>query len=186
MATPPAPGVNPSGRSLIQAAEADIEESVQHDFSTSETGIVPLNRRRPLWHFAGLWLTFQSGFSFLFVGFTLHNAGYGLLATSGSSFLPPPSIRSTARSRPISVPARARLTHCSRAHIRAQRIRPGLHLPDCWPDRLGGLPGEPPGPDLERPLRLEGRHGHRDPPGRAHDLQINPSGSPAFPRSPGT
>src|ERR1700722_12144807 len=45
------------------AAQAELEESVAHDFSTSEDGIVPLSHRRPLWHFAGLWLTFQSGFS---------------------------------------------------------------------------------------------------------------------------
>src|SRR5690349_6675574 len=60
-----------------------LDESIQHDYSTSETGIVPLTRRRPLWHFAGLWLTFQSGFSFLFVGFTLHDGGYTLMGTIG-------------------------------------------------------------------------------------------------------
>jgi purine-cytosine permease-like protein len=63
--------------------EQELRESVRHDYSTSHDGIVPLNRRRPLWHFAGLWLTFQSGFSFLFVGFTLHAAGFGLAATFG-------------------------------------------------------------------------------------------------------
>jgi purine-cytosine permease-like protein len=83
MATSPPPETGRSNESLVQVAEEDVEESFQHDFSTSETGIVPLNRRRPLWHFGGLWLTFQSGFSFLFVGFTLHNAGYRLLATFG-------------------------------------------------------------------------------------------------------
>jgi purine-cytosine permease-like protein len=83
MATEPTSSADRPHESLIQTAEADIEESLRHDYSTSETGIVPLNRRRPLWHFGGLWLNFQSGFSFLFVGFTLHNAGYGLLATFG-------------------------------------------------------------------------------------------------------
>ena len=60
-----------------------LDESIKHDYSTSESGIVPLNRRRPLWHFAGLWLTFQSGFSFLYVGFTLHAAGFTLLRSVG-------------------------------------------------------------------------------------------------------
>lgn len=79
------PRESPGGTDQANAplAEEHLEESFAHDFSTSETGIVPLDRRRPLWHFAGLWLTFQSGFSFLFVGFSLHNAGYGLAATFG-------------------------------------------------------------------------------------------------------
>jgi hypothetical protein len=50
-----------------------LDESIRHDYSTSDTGIVPLSRRRPLWHFAGLWTTFAAGFSFLFLGFELHD-----------------------------------------------------------------------------------------------------------------
>ena len=50
-----------------------LDESIRHDYSTSDTGIVPLDRRRPLWHFAGLWTTFAAGFSFLFLGFELHD-----------------------------------------------------------------------------------------------------------------
>ena len=50
---------------------AVLDESIRHDYSTSDTGIVPLSRRRPLWHFAGLWTTFAAGFSFLFLGFEL-------------------------------------------------------------------------------------------------------------------
>jgi purine-cytosine permease-like protein len=50
-----------------------LDESIRHDYSTSETGIVPLDRRRPMWHFAGLWTTFAAGFSFLFLGFELHD-----------------------------------------------------------------------------------------------------------------
>src|SRR2546427_7268825 len=49
-----------------------LDASIRHDYSTSDTGIVPLDRRRPLWHFAGLWTTFAAGFSFLFLGFELH------------------------------------------------------------------------------------------------------------------
>ncbi len=50
-----------------------LDASIRHDYSTSDTGIVPLNRRRPQWHFAGLWTTFAAGFSFLFLGFELHD-----------------------------------------------------------------------------------------------------------------
>ena len=55
-----------------------MHESFEHDYSTSQVGIVPLDQRRPLWHFAGLWLTFASGFSFLFVGFELYANGQSL------------------------------------------------------------------------------------------------------------
>ena len=69
-----------------------LDASIKHDYSTSDTGIVPLDRRRPQWHFAGLWTTFAAGFSFLFLGFELHAGnsigrviaiavlGYGLYA----------------------------------------------------------------------------------------------------------
>src|SRR3989442_6558385 len=60
-----------------------LGESIRHDYSTSDTGIVPLNRRRPIWHFAGLWLTFASGFSFLFVGFEMYQNGQSLARTIG-------------------------------------------------------------------------------------------------------
>jgi purine-cytosine permease-like protein len=58
-----------------------LDESIKHDYSTSRAGIVPLNRRRPLWHFAGLWLTFFSGFSYLFLGFEIHDGGHSLAST---------------------------------------------------------------------------------------------------------
>ncbi len=61
-----------------------LEESISHDYSTSENGIVPLDRRRPLWHFAGLWTTFAAGFSFLFLGFELHD-GHSLPSVVGIS-----------------------------------------------------------------------------------------------------
>jgi purine-cytosine permease-like protein len=69
-----------------------LDASIRHDYSTSDTGIVPLDRRRPQWHFAGLWTTFAAGFSFLFLGFELHDGnsigrvigitvlGYGMYA----------------------------------------------------------------------------------------------------------
>jgi purine-cytosine permease-like protein len=61
---------------------AGLHESIEHDYSTSDAGIVPLNRRRPLWHFAGLWTTFSAGFTFLFLGFALHD-GHSLASVAG-------------------------------------------------------------------------------------------------------
>jgi hypothetical protein len=58
-----------------------LDESIAHDYSTSATGIVPLSRRRPLWHFASLWTTFAAGFSFLFLGFELHD-GHSLASVA--------------------------------------------------------------------------------------------------------
>lgn len=71
----------------LQGEGAALQESIRHDYSTSETGIVPLNRRRPLWHFAGLWTTFAAGFSYLFIGLTVHDAGFTLAATIAASLL---------------------------------------------------------------------------------------------------
>jgi purine-cytosine permease-like protein len=63
-----------------------LDESVRHDYSTSETGIVPLDRRRPMWHFMGLWTTFVAGFSYMFLGFELY-AGNSLARTIGITVL---------------------------------------------------------------------------------------------------
>lgn len=60
-----------------------LDASIAHDYSTSVMGIVPLDERRPLWHFATLWLTFASGFSFLFLGFEMHEHGQSLARTIG-------------------------------------------------------------------------------------------------------
>ena len=62
---------------------ATLDVSVRHDYSTSDTGIVPLERRRPMWHFMGLWTTFVAGFSYMFLGFELHDGGHSLAATVG-------------------------------------------------------------------------------------------------------
>jgi purine-cytosine permease-like protein len=59
-----------------------LQESIKHDYSTSATGLVPLDRRRPLWHFAGLWTSFAAGFSFLFVGTQLYAGGNDLGTTA--------------------------------------------------------------------------------------------------------
>src|SRR5712691_8569012 len=61
----------------------ELEASIRHDYSTSDTGIVPLDRRRPIWHFAGLWTTFVAGFSYMFLGFEIHDGGHSLAATVG-------------------------------------------------------------------------------------------------------
>ena len=60
-----------------------LDESIRHDYSTSDVGIVPLTRRRPMWHFMGLWTTFVAGFSYMFLGFELHDGGHDLAATVG-------------------------------------------------------------------------------------------------------
>src|ERR671934_218355 len=60
-----------------------LDESIRHDYSTSDTGIVPLNRRRPMWHFMGLWTTFVAGFSYMFLGFEIHDGGHSLASTVG-------------------------------------------------------------------------------------------------------
>src|SRR5256886_13510426 len=65
---------------------ATLDESVRHDYSTSDTGIVPLDRRRPMWHFMGLWTTFVAGFSYMFLGFELY-AGNSLARTIGIAVL---------------------------------------------------------------------------------------------------
>ena len=64
-----------------------LGESIAHDYSTSEHGIVPLDRRRPLWHFAALWTTFYAGFSYLFVGFEIHDGGHSLWGAIGITLL---------------------------------------------------------------------------------------------------
>jgi purine-cytosine permease-like protein len=66
---------------------ATLDESVKHDYSTSDTGIVPLDRRRPMWHFMGLWTTFVAGFSYMFLGFELHDGGQSLAKTIGITLL---------------------------------------------------------------------------------------------------
>ena len=61
----------------LQFEREVLEESVKHDYTTTEAGIVPLDRRRPAWHFAAIWLTLEAGFVILFLGFQLYQAGLG-------------------------------------------------------------------------------------------------------------
>jgi purine-cytosine permease-like protein len=56
-----------------------LERSVEHDYSTSSTGVVPLTERRSRYHFLSLWITLAAGFTYLFLGFQYHDAGYSLV-----------------------------------------------------------------------------------------------------------
>jgi purine-cytosine permease-like protein len=68
-------------RGDIEFERGELEESIKHDYSTSETGVVPLDRRRPMWHFMGLWTTFVAGFSYMFLGFEIRGGGHSLAST---------------------------------------------------------------------------------------------------------
>jgi purine-cytosine permease-like protein len=65
----------------MEFERAELDESIKHDYSTSETGIVPLDKRRPMWHFMGLWTTFVAGFSYMFLGFEIRDGGHSLAST---------------------------------------------------------------------------------------------------------
>src|SRR5690242_14764127 len=67
---------------MLDAVDEDaLAASIRHDYSTSDNGIVPLAERRPAWHFATIWLTLASGFSFLFLGLELYRNGRSLAET---------------------------------------------------------------------------------------------------------
>jgi purine-cytosine permease-like protein len=71
----------------LEIERASLHDSIVHDYSTSSTGLVPLDRRRPITHFIALWTTFAAGFSFLFVGTAIHDAGFTLPGTIGVTAL---------------------------------------------------------------------------------------------------
>ena len=52
---------------------------MRHDYSTSRIGVVPAGERRSRYHFLSLWITLVAGFTYLFVGFQYHDAGYSLV-----------------------------------------------------------------------------------------------------------
>jgi purine-cytosine permease-like protein len=62
----------------------ELEASIEHDYSTS---IVPLEHRRPMWHFMGLWITFVAGFSYMALGFEIYDGGYSLAKTVGVTII---------------------------------------------------------------------------------------------------
>jgi cytosine/uracil/thiamine/allantoin permease len=59
-------------------AREELSKELLHDYSTSSTGVVPLAERRSLYHFIALWVTLAAGFTYLFLGFQYHDAGYAL------------------------------------------------------------------------------------------------------------
>lgn len=46
--------------------------------------MVPLTERRSRYHFLSLWITLAAGFTYLFLGFQYHDAGYSLLKAVGA------------------------------------------------------------------------------------------------------
>jgi purine-cytosine permease-like protein len=64
-----------------------LARELRHDYSTSDTGVVPLGERRSRYHFAALWITFAAGFTYLFLGFQYHDAGYSLVRSLAASVL---------------------------------------------------------------------------------------------------
>src|SRR2546423_7709596 len=65
-------------RTVGELSRAELAKSVQHDYSTSRAGTVPLDERRTRYHFLALWTTLAAGFTFLFLGFQYHDYGYSL------------------------------------------------------------------------------------------------------------
>jgi len=57
------------------------------DYSTSRDGVVPLSQRRSLYHFTALWVTMAAGFTYLFLGFEFHDAGWSLGRAVGAGAL---------------------------------------------------------------------------------------------------
>ena len=156
----------------IEIEREALHDSVAHDYSTSTTGLVPLDRRRPIGHFIALWTTFAAGFSFLFVGTEVHrlrlhparddrrNAARDrhLLRVRDLRRLP----RVAHRADDVAVDALD-----LRGHGLVHRVGAGR------PRRagLGRVPGRSDGPDLGRPLQLGRGRGADDHLLRADDLQ---------------
>jgi cytosine permease len=68
-----------SGEQLVRPTrDLPITAEIRHDYSDSRTGVVPLDQRRPRYHFVALWVTLTSGFTYLFLGFQYHDEGYSL------------------------------------------------------------------------------------------------------------
>jgi purine-cytosine permease-like protein len=74
-------------RADLEFERRELDASIKHDYSTSDTGIVPLEHRRPMWHFMGLWTTFVAGFSYMFLGFEIRSGGHSLATTVGITLL---------------------------------------------------------------------------------------------------
>jgi purine-cytosine permease-like protein len=59
-----------------------LNEAVKHDYTTTDHGIVPLDKRKPFWHLTAIIFTLEAGFVYIFLGFTLNEAGFTLPATT--------------------------------------------------------------------------------------------------------
>jgi purine-cytosine permease-like protein len=72
-----------SARTSSEFSRAELAGDLRHDYSTSAAGAVPADRRRSQYHFIALWVTFAAGFTYLFLGFQYHDAGYSLWKSVG-------------------------------------------------------------------------------------------------------
>ncbi len=72
---------------MSEFSREKLADELAHDYSTSRTGIVPLRERRSIYHFVALWVTFAAGFTYLFLGFQYHDAGYSLGKAVGAGAL---------------------------------------------------------------------------------------------------
>lgn len=70
-------------RPLAEFSRQELAKELDHDYSTGRVGVVPLNERRSRYHFLALWVTLTAGFTYLFLGFQYHDAGYSLWRSAG-------------------------------------------------------------------------------------------------------
>jgi purine-cytosine permease-like protein len=68
----------PMNNASAEFSREELTKDLAHDYSTSTFGVVPLDRRRSRYHFLALWVTLAAGFTYLFLGFQYHDAGYSL------------------------------------------------------------------------------------------------------------
>src|SRR3954452_137602 len=68
----------PMNNASAEFSREELAKDLAHDYSTSTFGVVPLNKRRSRYHFLALWITLAAGFTYLFLGFQYHDAGYSL------------------------------------------------------------------------------------------------------------
>jgi purine-cytosine permease-like protein len=76
-----------SSRPASDFSREELAKDLVHDYSTSRSGAVPLDERRSLYHFVALWVTLTAGFTYLFLGFQFHDAGYSLAKSVGAGAL---------------------------------------------------------------------------------------------------
>jgi purine-cytosine permease-like protein len=77
----------PPARTQGEFTREELEKELQHDYSTTGTGVVPLGERRSVYHFVALWITFAAGFTYLFLGFQYHDAGFSLARATAAGAL---------------------------------------------------------------------------------------------------